>query len=190
MNIKPLLQNALHATMQRIRDHLAPGAPSRERLEKIAAELRDLVSQGHFEMADYPLPEGTSSILYKLSEDEGGTCTLYANRIRGAMQSPPHDHKTWAVIAAVEGTEMNTLYEWEDGTEGRQRVVKRSVVELRDGASIALMPLDVHSIRIEAGVELLNLHLYGIGIDRQSERLLFNADGDESGHYAPQPLIR
>ncbi|MEZ5650682.1 MAG: hypothetical protein R3E87_09055 [Burkholderiaceae bacterium] len=57
--------------------------------------------------------ERATNYMYRLYEEEGGLA-LYANVASGRFfETPVHNHKTWAVLAGVEG-EMNRLFERTD----------------------------------------------------------------------------
>lgn len=184
------LRAAVAVTMQKIRGILSHADVSRPSLEEVKDALCGLAARKDLlPLERFGLPAGHLGVLYKLAEDPGGAFTLYVNRCGGGLASPPHDHQTWAVIAAVHGTEINRLYSRTVTPDGSLQVTPLSEIDLSDGQGLALMPDDVHSIRVEADSQLLNLHLYGTGIDRQSGRRRFDSNGCEAGHYAPQPLI-
>lgn len=190
MHTDPELEDIVSRTMARVHAVLARGPVDRPALTEIELALADLAA--HRELLSFErfaLPAGQISVLYTLAADPNGGCTLYANRSDGGLASPPHDHKTWAVIAAVHGTEINQLYRREKRADGSEAVVPDREVALAEGATVGLLPLDVHSIRVAAGTQLLNLHLYGTAMERQADRRRFDAGGRDAGHYAPQPLI-
>ena len=55
--------------------------------------------------------------LYLLSEDDRHEYALYAVSEKLGNMSPPHDHTTWAVIAGIEGEELNKFYRRLDNGE-------------------------------------------------------------------------
>lgn len=190
MNNEEPLHAVVREAMAAIGAVMARGPVDRASLDEIKTALCALAA--HRELLSFErfaLPPGQISALYTLATDTAGGCTLYANRSDGGLQSPPHDHKTWAVIASVHGTEVNRLYRRETLADGSDHVELTGEIELRDGAGIALMPLDVHSIKVPEGSRLLNLHLYGTPMERQAGRRRFDALGQDAGHYGPQPLI-
>lgn len=190
MQNQDLLTQMVRSTLAQVRRVVALAGVNRAALADIQAILGRLAARRDLLTCErFALPPGQISVLHTLGTDMECGCTLYANRSDGGLASPPHDHNTWAVIAAVHGTEFNRLYRRETLADGSERVSAGREIALKEGASIALMPQDVHSIRVEPGTRLLNLHLYGAAMDRQSGRRRFDAQGRDSGHYAPQPLI-
>jgi predicted metal-dependent enzyme (double-stranded beta helix superfamily) len=84
---------------------------------------------------------------------------------RGA---PPHDHRTWAVVAGVEGLEKNTY--WRRLDDGRRpghaelSLVGEEVVG--PGDVVAFLPDAIHSVTNETDRVTLSLHVYGRNLNR------------------------
>lgn len=95
----------------------------------------------------YPLHIGvTGPSLYLVSDAPG-------------IQSQPHEHRTWAVIAGISGNEINELFEISDELK---RTVKRvSTTEVQRLGVLCLRNNAIHST-LAAGVHpTYHLHLYG-----------------------------
>ena len=176
-------------TLADIRAIEARDGVTRPGLEAIKARLLELAARTDlFTQEDYPPPgprEKPSSCLYRLHEDADHRFALYANAARGKHASPVHNHTTWAVIVGVSGgDELNRFYE--RATEGGVREKARQVV--RQGAGVALMPDDLHSIHIDT--PLLNFHLYGLGLEQLRRREYYNAEARRWDIFPAHPDIR
>lgn len=151
---------------------------NRAALDKVLSGLMDLA-----EVADlwspsvYADPEPEERQARHLVHADAKTgFTLYLNVMRPGKLIPPHNHTTWACIAAVEGVEHNTLYERVDGNAGpgpaKLEMVKE--IDLRPGHGVALMPDDIHSVEIRGDALIRHLHFYGRALEVLSERLTFD----------------
>jgi len=177
------------ADIRAIEDRSPPGGLDRDGVEAIRDRLLDLVAERElFPAADFPPPgpdDGTQSILYRLAEDGDGRHALYANACRDSTASPPHDHTTWAVIVGFDGEELNRIY---DGRAGAgEPTVEREVV-VKEGAGVAFLPEDVHSIHIDGGA--LNLHCYGRGLEHLERRRFWDRARGEWRVFPAHPDIR
>jgi predicted metal-dependent enzyme (double-stranded beta helix superfamily) len=141
----------------------------KERLMRLAART-DLFTQD-----DFPPPrpgEKRASCLYRLSEDPDHRFALYVNSAGGRVDTPAHNHTTWAVIVGIEGDEFNRFYE--RAAEGGVRETGTHVV--RRGTGVAFMPDDLHSIHIEPSGGLLNFHMYGLALEQLHAREYWKPD--------------
>jgi predicted metal-dependent enzyme (double-stranded beta helix superfamily) len=153
-------------------------APTRGALVEIAAKLERLAAQQHlWSEAEYRSPtEAERQRRYLISEEPDNSFALYLNVMRGGRRIPPHNHTTWACIAAVDGCEQNFLYErLDDGSEpGRARLRESAQIRVEPGRSIALMPDDIHSVANLEAPMTRHIHFYGRSLDVLDQRLVFD----------------
>lgn len=156
---------AVASAMQDIRRIEGEGPLDRDRVGRFRARLLQLLEQRElFPAADFPPPPETGSYLYRIAEDDDGRFALYVNACKDRTDSPVHNHTTWAVVCGFEGQELNRFYERR--AEGGVKPTHEEMVE--QGRGVAMLPDDLHSIHISGGA--LNFHMYGLALDRLTER--------------------
>lgn len=139
---------------QRIGEH-----PTREDLDDVANELRDLAltirwdterfptaAPGHLLMRDIVISPDRGPSLYLVSESPG-------------VIDPPHEHCTWTIVVGIHGRELNTMYTVVDESERLARKTSDQVVG--PGDAIVMDADAIHSIRVVDDVSTFHLHLYG-----------------------------
>lgn len=172
---------AVAASLDRIHRIERDDGITRDSLARIQAELESLARQASlFPTSEFqPPPTGErSSRRYLLQEDPDGRFALYLLSTNPGNESKPHDHTTWAAIAAVEGQERNRVYRRTDAG-GRQgaatlELVREVVVE--PGQGVAFMPDDIHAIRTVGDHPTRHLHLYGLALERLDERVGYDLE--------------
>ncbi|WP_114814853.1 cysteine dioxygenase family protein [Paraburkholderia kururiensis] len=154
---------------------------TREALNAISARLLELATRSElFDAADFPPPQrdsGDTSTRYRLNPGEDGLA-LYLNSLLPGKTTIPHNHDTWAVIAAIEGAELNRIYRrTDDGRDPEHATLELlQEVVIRPGVPIAFMPDDIHSIHVGGAQPTLHFHLYGRPLDTLTGRLGFEPD--------------
>jgi predicted metal-dependent enzyme (double-stranded beta helix superfamily) len=178
-NRSQIVQQHLHNVRQ-----IALQAPvTRESLAQILEQLELLASaRSLWESDAFPPPEGDQrQARYLISEDGDKSFALYLNVMLPGKKIVPHNHTTWATIAAVEGVEFNHLYESVEGgfVAGPAKIRHTGTVEVRPGRGIALLPDDVHAVEIKGEAPIRHLHLYGRALEALQDRLCFDLERDQ-----------
>jgi len=185
-------------TLARVREIETSQGINRAALSEMREELYKLAArQELFPKSDFPSPaDGTPNVRYLLSEDADKRFALYMNSIKPGKLTDPHNHTTWAVVAAVEGEEINRFYErTDDGSQdGKASLEQSQEVVVRPGVGVAMMPDDIHSIAVEGDTPTLHLHMYGKSLDTITDRLGFDLEAgtvdrfnDKSGSAVSEP---
>ncbi|WP_275289364.1 cysteine dioxygenase family protein [Halomonas elongata] len=173
-------EQAVSDTLHRINRILDAQVVSRQMLDTILDELMRLAARVElWNDAEFPPPDPDEhQARYLIDQGDDLTVALYLNVMRPGKHIPPHDHTTWACIAGVEGEECNTLYERvDDGSEpGRATLIVTEQRVVGPGSGIALLPDDIHSVKIEGTSPIRHLHLYGRALETLTERTAFDLE--------------
>jgi predicted metal-dependent enzyme (double-stranded beta helix superfamily) len=178
---------AVAGTIDRIRAIEAEQGVTRPALEKIREELLKLAAQEHLfpsHVFPPPAPGVKGAQRYLLQEDPGHLFALYLNALNPGNETKPHDHTTWAVVVAVEGQELNRVYDrLDDGSDpGRCELRLREEIMVEPGRGICLMPEDIHSIHTRGERPTRHLHMYGLALEKLDDRKAYDA---EAGTVTP-----
>jgi predicted metal-dependent enzyme (double-stranded beta helix superfamily) len=178
---------AVSATIDRIRAIEAEMGVTRPALERIRAELLALAAQEHLfpsHVFPPPAPGVKGAQRYLLQEDPGNRFALYLNALNPGNETKPHDHTTWAVVVAVDGQELNRVYErLDDGSDPAKCELRlREEIMVEPGRGICLMPEDIHSIHTRGDRPTRHLHMYGLALEKLDDRKAYDA---ETGTVTP-----
>ncbi len=99
--------------------------PSDEQLNALAKSLIQLATSPYWESAIYRKALPGEELLYELAVSQDDGPSLYLVSDGPAVVSPPHEHKTWAIIAGIHGRETNRRFALKSG---ETRVVEASSV--------------------------------------------------------------
>ncbi|MDR6419167.1 putative metal-dependent enzyme (double-stranded beta helix superfamily) [Paraburkholderia phenoliruptrix] len=174
-------KEAVQALLVDARRIIGEKGVTREALKALSERLVELATQrALFDAADFPPPQpgsGDTSTRYRLNPGEDGFA-LYLNSLLPGKTTIPHNHDTWAVIAAIDGAELNRLYRrLDDGRDpDRAQLELAQEVVVRPGVPIAFLPDDIHSIHVGGAQPTLHFHLYGRPLETLTGRLGFETD--------------
>ena len=101
--------------------------------------------------------------VHLLHEETDHTLAVFAISWLPGRGAPPHNHATWAVVAGVDGPELNTFWKRvDDGSRpGHAEIVKAGEKEFGVGDVVSLLPDGIHSVRNATERVTLSLHVYG-----------------------------
>jgi len=194
MSLAEEREQAITRTVDRIRAIETEQGVSRNSLAAIRSELLALAARTElFPESEFPGPaDGRGDRLFNLSEDDDGRFALYLNRGDADTDTPPHNHTTWAVVVGVRGKEINRFYARDDESSGagKASLHKTGEVMVEPGRGVCLLPEDIHSVHMRGDDVKYHLHMYGLAINRLTERLMFDLEAGTCRVYEPHPDAR
>lgn len=189
MDIKTQRRERVTETISDIRALLSDAAPDRAKLKQISERLQSLAKHEElFPVEEFAAPtaeSGQSSQRYMLSVEPDESLALYVNVINPGKTTAPHNHGTWAVIVAIEGQELNRIYERQDDGSNPEyaKLAKVREYTVQRGSPIEFLPDDIHSIHVDGTQTVRHFHLYGRALEALSGRLGFDLETGKVSNY-------
>ncbi len=194
MSIAEQRTQAIAETREAIRAIEARDGVTRESLEAMRAAMLALAERAElFPPDDFPQKDDTSAQgLHELGEDDDGRFAMYLVRGGNHVDTPPHNHTTWAIVVSIRGRELNKFYERTDdrSVEGKADVRQTGELAVVPGTGVCLMPDDIHSIHMRGDGVKMHLHMYGVAIPRMTGRVRYDMAAGTYEHFLPHPDLR
>ena len=128
----------------------------RTALERLAPEILSIGAL--LDREQYPVAEPGQELVYPLLEKQDGP-SIYLVSDGPGTSSPPHEHQTWALIAGIDGHELNTYYSVNG--PGTREVTSIAALTIGPGEFVVLDPSTIHATSVAGAASTYHLHLYG-----------------------------
>src|SRR5579863_6545588 len=152
----------------------AHGGGADEIMAKLREPARHLASSHAW--IDGRLSEGLELGRNLVHEEPDHSLAILLVKWRAGSRAPAHDHGTWALIAGVEGEEINTLWRRKDdgSRAGFAEIEEFSRVAVGPGQVLCIGDHDIHTVSTASPA--LAVHIYGMNTT-SIERNIFDPVG-------------
>ena len=178
MDVRQRRQEEVLKTIRDIKAIVKANGESRSALKEVLAAVEGLAAQRELWEEFAPPEDGELQARYLISEEPDQSYALYLNVMRPGKKIVPHNHTTWACIAAVSGTEENRVYRRLDkgGSTGPATLEQVDTIMVEPGTGIALTADDIHAVSIPAGQTIRHLHMYGRALETLDQRVGYDLE--------------
>jgi predicted metal-dependent enzyme (double-stranded beta helix superfamily) len=162
-----------------LRDLRDRGGPEPAMLEEASELVKRLVLMKHNWLRGYmgAPGEGNAVGIHKLHEEPDHTLAVFVIARPAGDETPAHDHRTWAVIAGLQGREMQRW--WTRRDDGS--IAQGDEEPIEPGVIIAMGADAIHSVRNDSSDTAVTLHVYGVDPEYTGRR------DDDTGRSASAP---
>lgn len=149
--------NVIEDFARQIRGECQIKTPEYAQLQAFGERLKKICLASNFDLSQFQLAGPGEEFMYPLSEDPAGGPSVYLVSDGVGVNTPPHDHRTWAVIVGLSGIEFHVFYYCADA---HMRMVKECAVA--SGDVLVMTDSDIHAIDATRGIHpTWHVHLYG-----------------------------
>ena len=180
MDVHQRRTHEVERAIQDIKSIVQTQGETRPAVNDILEAVKGLAAQKDLWEVFAPPEDGELQARYLISEEPDQSYALYLNVMRPGKKIIPHNHTTWACIAAVSGTEENRLYKRLDagGSSGPARLEQTDTVMVEPGRGIALMGDDIHAVLIPGQQTIRHLHMYGRALETLDQRVGYDVENN------------
>ncbi|MFO0685498.1 MAG: hypothetical protein U0234_25790 [Sandaracinus sp.] len=138
-------------------------SPPREALEAAAEALARLDLRALLTEPSLVRARGSEERLYALGRRAPEGPALYLVSDAPGVASPPHEHRTWAIVVGLEGIERNHRFVRTSASSREVRADGRR--DIGPGEWMSLGVEDVHATEVVSDSATMHLHVYGRALD-------------------------
>lgn len=146
--------------VQQVRADFTATDPEYSQLQPMGQALKSICMAKGFATGLFRQADPGEELMYPLSVDPNGGPSAYLVSDGIGVDTPPHDHHTWAVIVGLRGTEYHLFYRRLDNTS--HTVINTAECAVATGDILVMEKSEVHAIDAGRGQHpTWHVHLYG-----------------------------